>query len=231
MKISVIIPVYNEERTIKEITGKVMDIDIVDEIVIVDDFSKDDTMKILKTLPFKKVKIYSHDKNQGKGAAIRTGLKNATGDVVIFQDADLEYDPADYSKLVKPIKEGKADVVYGSRFLSRDSLFHCKKFFYLTHFVGNKFLNLMVWVLYGAKLTDMETCYKVIKKEMLNGIDLHARGFDIEPEITAKLLKKGVKIYEVPISYVPRDYQEGKKISWRDGLRALYVLIKHRIER
>ncbi|MFA5339147.1 MAG: glycosyltransferase family 2 protein [Candidatus Omnitrophota bacterium] len=229
MKVSVIIPVYNEAKTIKEILKKVTDSDVVDEIIIVDDFSKDDTMKILESLSLKGVKIYSHDKNRGKGAAIRTGLKNASGDIIIFQDADLEYDPGDYPRLVKPIKEGKADVVYGSRFLNRKDLFHCKKVFYLTHFIGNKFLNFMVMLLYGARLTDMETCYKVIKKEILNGIDLTARGFEIEPEITAKLLRKGVKIYEVPISYVPRDYQEGKKISWRDGLKALYVLVKYRV--
>ncbi|MDD5072395.1 MAG: glycosyltransferase family 2 protein [Candidatus Omnitrophica bacterium] len=229
MKVSVIIPVYNEARTIKEILKKVTDSDVVDEIIIVDDFSKDDTMKILESLSLKGVKVYSHDKNRGKGAAIRTGLKNASGDIIIFQDADLEYDPGDYPELVKPIKEGKADVVYGSRFLNRKDLFHCKKVFYLTHFIGNKFLNFMVMLLYGARLTDMETCYKVIKKEILDGIDLSARGFEIEPEITAKLLRKGVKIYEVPISYVPRDYQEGKKISWRDGLKALYVLVKYRV--
>ncbi len=231
MKISVIIPVYNEAKTIKEITRRVMDTNIVDEIIIVDDFSIDDTAKILKTLFLKGVKVCFHDKNQGKGAAIRTGLENATGDIIIFQDADLEYDPKDYLELVKPIKEGIADAVYGSRFLRRKTLFHCKKFFYITHFIGNKFLNFIVRLLYGAKLTDMETCYKVIKKEILDSMDISARGFEIEPEITAKLLRKGVKIYEVPISYIPRDYREGKKISWRDGLKALYVLAKYRVKR
>lgn len=231
MKISVIMPVYNEAKTIKEITKRVMDSNIVDEIIIVDDFSTDDTRKILESGLLKRVKVCFHNKNRGKGAAICTGIKNATGDVIIFQDADLEYDPKDYLELIKPIKEGVADVVYGSRFLRRKGLFHCKKFFYLTHFIGNKFLNFIVRLLYGAKLTDMETCYKVIKKEVLDSMYLSAGGFEIEPEITAKLLRKGFKIYEVPISYTPRDYQDGKKISWIDGLKALYVLVKYRIKR
>lgn len=230
MKISVIMPVYNEARTINEIIKKVIDTKIVDELIIVDDFSSDDTMKVLKSLSSKEIRICAHDKNLGKGAAIRTGLKNATGDIIIFQDADLEYDPNDYAKLVQPIKDGRADVVYGSRFLGRKNILHCKKFFYLTHFVGNKFLNFMVTLLYGARLTDMETCYKVIRKDILDKIELSATGFEIEPEITAKLLKRGVKIHEVPISYAPRDYREGKKISWKDGFRALYVLLKYRIK-
>lgn len=230
MKISVIMPVYNEANTIKEIIRRVKDSNVVDEIIVVDDFSTDDTREILISGLLDGVKTYFHDKNQGKGAAIRTGLKNATGDIIIFQDADLEYNPKDYLELIRPIKEGMTDVVYGSRFLMRKDLLHCKRFFYLTHFIGNKFLNFMVRLIYGARLTDMETCYKVIKKEILDDIELTARGFEIEPEITAKLLRKGFKIYEVPVSYMPRDYQEGKKISWRDGLKALYVLVKYKIK-
>ncbi len=232
MKISVLMPVYNEAKTLKEIIRRVKSIDIVGELVIVDDCSTDGSRGILKEEAQENgMQVHYHDINQGKGAAIRTGLSHITGDIVIIQDADLEYDPRDYPKLIKPILNGTADVVYGSRFLKRESIPHCKRIFYLTHFFGNKFLNFVLNILYKTKITDMETCYKAIKRNALNSLELSARGFEIEPEITVSLLRNGFKIYEVPISYVPRDYSEGKKISWRDGASALFVLLKYRFKK
>jgi len=232
MKISVLMPVYNEAKTLKEIIRRVKSIDIVGELVIVDDCSTDGSRGILKEEAQENgMQVHYHDINQGKGAAIRTGLSHITGDIVIIQDADLEYDPRDYPKLIKPILNGTADVVYGSRFLKRESIPHCKHIFYLTHFFGNKLLNFVLNILYKTKITDMETCYKAIKSNVLNSLELSARGFEIEPEITASLLRNGFKIYEVPISYVPRDYSEGKKISWRDGASALFVLLKYRFKK
>jgi glycosyltransferase involved in cell wall biosynthesis len=232
MKLSVVIPVYNEITTIKELINRVMNVmDIDKEIVIVDDFSTDGTREILKQIQGDNIRVFLHEKNMGKGAAIRTGFKYITGDVVIIQDADLEYNPQDYRKLIKPIADGLADVVYGSRFLAKGQLHHFKKFFYVTHFIGNKFLNFLVNILYNTKITDMETCYKVIKREVLNEINLSSSKFEIEPEITAKLLRKGFKIHEVPICYNPRDYSEGKKISWRDGFKAVNILLKYRFKK
>lgn len=227
-KLSIIIPVYNEEKTIKRIIGKVKSIKlsgIQKEIIIVDDCSEDSTRIILKNLNDNFLKIFSHKKNMGKGAAIRTGLKNSTGDIILIQDADLEYDPSQYEKLIKPINHNNADVVYGSRLNAvRKNL----KNMYKVHYIGNLFLTLMTNVLYGSKITDMETGYKVFRKKVIDGINLKANRFDFEPEITAKILKKGYKIHEVNIDFVARKFDEGKKITWVDGLKAVYCLIKYR---
>lgn len=232
MKLSVVIPAYNEVNTIRQIIGKINEVNGFDkEIIIVDDFSKDGTRELLRQMQGDGIKVFFHEKNLGKGAAIRTGFKHITGDIIIIQDADLEYNPQDYHKLVGPIRDGLAEVVYGSRFLTKQQIFCSKRPFYLTHFVGNKFLNFVMNLLYNAKLTDMETCYKAVKADIIKNMHLTAMGFEIEPEITVNLLLKGFKIYEVPIVYHPRDYSEGKKISWRDGLKALYVILKHRFQR
>ncbi|MBW2976426.1 glycosyltransferase family 2 protein [Candidatus Woesearchaeota archaeon] len=228
MKLSVIIPVYNEEKTIRKVIAKVRRVklgDIKKEIIIVDDFSSDNTRKILSELKGKNIKIFFHKKNQGKGAAIRTGLKYSTGDLILIQDADLEYNPEDYPQLLKPIIEKKAKVVYGSRLktikMNLENM-------YKLHYFGNMFLTVMTNILYGTKISDMETCYKLFRKEVIKGMRLRARRFDFEPEITAKILKKGYKIKEVPISFAARKFDEGKKITWVDGIKALYYLIKYR---
>jgi len=227
MKLSVVIPVYNEAKTIRQIVQKVQEAKIPGvskEIVIVDDASTDGTRKILRNLNGKKdVHVYTHPHNQGKGAAVRTGFKHASGDCVIVQDADLEYDPRDIALLVKPIREGKAEVVYGSRFTGE----HRNMLFW--HMVGNKLLSLLTNILYDTTLSDMEVCYKLFKSEALKGITLTENRFGFDPEITAKVLKKGYKIYEVPISYAGRDFSEGKKISWKDTPRIFYVLLKCRL--
>lgn len=225
MKLSVIIPVYNEKNTIKEILRQVRQVDLGEidkEIIVVDDGSTDGTSDILKYEADSSLKYLRHEKNLGKGAAVTTGLAKATGDLVIVQDADLEYDPNDYLKLIKPILSGKAKVVYGSRFTGerRNMLFW--------HYVGNRALSLVTNILYNTTLSDMETGYKLFTKEALQGIKITAQRFEFEPEITAKILKKGIRIYEVPISYTGREYSEGKKISWKDGFVALWALIKYR---
>jgi len=217
-------PVYNEEDTVAEIVRRVEAIGLVEEIVIVDDGSVDNTRAILAELETKPhVRVFLHERNQGKGAAVRTGIGQARGDVLIIQDADLEYDPRDYPQLFKPLEEGIADVVYGSRFLGgprRPILFW--------NMVANKILTLVTNVLYNNILTDMETGYKVFRRQVVEGMPLHARGFEFEPEFTAKLLKRKVRIYEVPISFNPRDYDEGKKIKTKDAFIALWTLIKYR---
>jgi len=223
MKLSIVIPVYNEKHTIEEVIDRVREIDVgmEKEIVIVDDGSKDGTQDVLNNLNFPDTKTFFHAKNQGKGAALHTGFSNAKGDIILIQDADLEYDPAEYPTLLKPILDGRADVVYGSRFLGGP---HRVLFFW--HYVGNKFLTTLSNMLSNLNLSDMETCYKVIKRDVLDRITLKSKRFGFEPEITIKLAKLKAKIYEVPISYSGRDYSEGKKIGWRDGIAAIYHIIR-----
>ena len=224
MNLSVIIPVYNEVQNIREILKRVQATGLPWEILIVDDGSTDGTRDILKELDGKdSIRVVLHEKNQGKGAAVRTGFGEAKGDVFLIQDADLEYDPRDYPAILKPIEEGNADVVYGSRFLGaprRSTMFW--------HMIANKLLTLATNVLYNNILTDMETGYKVFRREVLDGITIHSNSFNFEPEFTAKILKKKVRIYEVPISFNPRDYSDGKKIKLYDAFEAIWALIKYR---
>jgi dolichol-phosphate mannosyltransferase len=226
MKLSIIIPVYNEEKTLLEIIKKVESIklpNIEKEIIIIDDYSTDSSKDILKELEkSNKYKIFYHKTNQGKGAALRTGFKNSSGDIILIQDADLEYDPNDYIRLLEPILNKETKVVYGSR------LTKTKKHMYSLHHFGNWFLTFLTNILYSSHLTDMETCYKVFTKEVLSSMTLKAKRFDFEPEITAKILKKGYKIKEIPISFHGRHFEEGKKITWVDGLKAMYYLLKYR---
>ena len=228
VKLSVIIPVFNEQKTIRKLIGKVKGVklkNIEKEIIIVDDCSNDETVSILKNIGDSSLKIFFHKKNMGKGAAIKTGLGKATGDLILIQDADLEYSPDDYGKLLMPIINKKADVVYGSRL---DVLRKNIKKMYKLHFIGNLFLTMMTNILYNAKITDMETGYKLFKREVIEGINLRANRFDFEPEITAKILKKGYTIYEVPITFFGRKFDEGKKITWMDWIAAAYYLLKYR---
>src|SRR5580693_4396496 len=239
-KLSVVIPVFNEKETIFEILRRVLDTDIRKEILIVDDFSKDGTREILQNvanrqahgeanarpdggdpIPLQDIRFFFQEQNQGKGAALRRGFAVATGDIVLVQDADLEYDPRDYSKLLESILDGRADVVFGSRFLGGPQRVH-----YFRHYVANKFLTLLSDIFTNLKLTDMETCYKVFRREVLQGIQLKSNRFGFEPEITAKVAKGNWRIYEVPISYAGRTYEEGKKITWKDGLKALWYIVR-----
>jgi glycosyltransferase involved in cell wall biosynthesis len=237
MKLSIIIPVYNEEATVALLIKKVKAVklpsNVIREIIVVDDASKDNSkLKIQNAKLRFKIKnlIYQeHKKNLGKGAAVRTGIEKATGDIVLIQDADLEYDPNDYPKLIRPIIQKKAKVVYGTRLKNYPiKIFGKGSTPFLSHYFGNKLLSLATSFLYGSKVTDMETCYKVFHKSVLQGLSLKAMRFELEPEITAKILKRGFKIYEVPIKVKPRGYDEGKKISWKDGFIALWTLIKYR---
>jgi glycosyltransferase involved in cell wall biosynthesis len=223
----VVIPVYNERDTIKQICDAVKAVNIEKEIILVDDCSTDGTREIIRQLEDDTTKVIFHDRNMGKGAALRTGFKNVTGDIVIIQDADLEYDPSQYPKLIQPILEGKADVVYGSRFVTGD--YHRVVFFW--HTVGNTVLTLLSNMLTNLNLTDMETCYKVFKRDVLEKITIEENRFGFEPEITAKIAKLDVRIYEVGISYSGRTYKEGKKIGWKDGFRAIYCIIKYNLLR
>jgi glycosyltransferase involved in cell wall biosynthesis len=223
--ISVVIPVYNEVETIKEITKRAQSIDLEKEIIIVDDASTDGTREILNELKEEEgITVLFHQKNQGKGAALRTGFKYVKGEIIIIQDADLEYDPQEYNKLIRPIIEGKADVVYGSRFLGGP---HRVLFFW--HYVGNKILTLFSNMFTNINLTDMETCYKAFKASLLERFTIESNRFGIEPEITAKLAKLKCRIFEVDISYSGRDYSEGKKINWKDGIAALYWILKYNL--
>jgi len=224
MKLSVIIPVYNEVESIQVILQRVQATQLVHEIVVVDDGSKDGTRDVLKELDGKNgLRVILHEKNRGKGAAVRTGMAAAIGDVLLIQDADLEYDPRDYGQLLQPIHEGLADVVYGSRFLGRA---HRVTMFW--HLVANHMLTLMTNILYNTILTDMETGYKVFRREVLDGMVLHANSFDFEPEFTAKILKRKFRIFEVPITFNPRDYTQGKKIKLKDAFEAVWTLLKYR---
>jgi len=227
MKLSVVIPVYNEETTIREIVECVKAVDIAREIILVDDCSTDGTREILKELVDDTTRVFMHDRNRGKGAALRTGFQSATGDIVIIQDADMEYDPRQYPKLVQPILEGKADVVYGSRFANGEY----RRVLFFWHMVGNKFLTMLSNMMTNLNLTDMETCYKVFTREVLEKITIEEDRFGFEPEITAKVAKLDARIYEVGISYSGRSYKEGKKIGWKDGVSALRCIIKYNLFR
>jgi glycosyltransferase involved in cell wall biosynthesis len=226
MKLSVIIPVYNEVATIQEIIEKVKQAPFEKEILIVDDFSTDGTRELLEKVRGNGITVFLHESNQGKGAAIRTALSHMNGDITVIQDADLEYDPSEYPRLIAPILEGKADVVYGSRFLGGP---HRVLFFW--HAVGNNFITTISNMLTNLNLSDMETGYKVFRAEVLKRIKVESNRFGFEPEITAKIAKMGCHIYEVPISYWGRDYSQGKKIKWQDGLAAIFWVIKYNVFR
>jgi glycosyltransferase involved in cell wall biosynthesis len=224
MKVSVIMPVYNEESTIEEILRRVKAVEVATEILVIDDGSTDGTRDILEKMnDDEQLRVILHDRNRGKGAAVRTGFQHATGEVFLIQDADLEYDPRDIPSLIRPIEEDIADVVYGSRFLGGP-----RRSVMFWHMVANRMLTFMTNLLYNTILSDMETGYKVFKREIVDGMQIHANGFDFEPEFTAKILKKKVRVYEVPISFNPRDYDEGKKIGMRDAFQAVWTLLKYR---
>jgi glycosyltransferase involved in cell wall biosynthesis len=244
-KLSVVIPVYNEKGTILEILGRVLTTDFPKEVIIVDDASKDGTREILEkmaamqargetsfavqdgadSISLRDLRFFFQSPNQGKGAALRRGFTEASGDIVLVQDADLEYDPVDYPKLLEPIVDGRADVVYGSRFLGGPQRVH-----YFRHYIANKTLTLLSDIFTNLKLSDMETCYKVFRREVLKGIQLKSNRFGFEPEITAKVAKGDWRVYEVPISYAGRTYEEGKKITWKDGFQALWCIVRYRFK-
>jgi glycosyltransferase involved in cell wall biosynthesis len=225
-KLSVIVPVYNERTTVVEVLRRMRAVELPDgierEIIVIDDGSSDGTRDVLRQLGDSTVRVMIHEGNRGKGAAVRTGIQVATGDYILIQDADLEYDPEDWPKMIAPVQRGRAQVVYGSRFTGerRNMLF--------LHWVGNRLLSLVTNMLYNTTLSDMETCYKLVDRSLMLDLGLRSNRFDIEPEITAKILKRRIRIYEVPISYTGREFDEGKKITWRDGFAALWALAKFR---
>jgi len=225
MKLSIVIPVYNEVKTVTSVIEHVRRVDVEKEIIVVDDCSTDGTRAVLEQLPAAPdlVRLF-HDVNRGKGAALRTGFANATGDVVVIQDADLEYNPAEYLKMMVPIADGRADVVYGSRFAGGE----CHRVLYFWHSVGNRFLTLLSNAFTNLNLTDMETCYKMFRREILQSIELEEDRFGFEPEVTAKVAALRCRVYEIGISYSGRTYEEGKKIGWRDGVRAIWCIVKYR---
>lgn len=223
-KVTILIPVFNEVNTLKTILQKVDETSfcgLEKEIILIDDLSTDGSREMLKEME-SKYKVLYHGKNMGKGAALRTGFKHVTGDITVIQDADLEYEPSDYEPLIQLILKDEADVVYGSRLLDGKP----SPTFMLTHLLGNKFITAVANLIYRTKLTDMETCYKAFKTEVIKDIEIKSDGFDFEPEITAKLLKKGVRLIELPISYSAREYSEGKKVTWVDGIHAIWALVK-----
>lgn len=224
-KISILVPVYNEKDSLLELIKRVENVDfgLEKEIILIDDFSTDGTRNLYENISHK---VLYHEFNQGKGAALRTGLSEATGDIIIVQDADLEYNPQDYLPLVELIKEDKYDVVYGSRFLNEEN----NKRFLILSFIANKTLTMITNLLFKANLTDMETCYKAFKKEFIKNIVIKSNRFDFEPEITAKVLKQNLRFTELPITYNGRAFNEGKKITWKDGLQAIFTLIKYRFK-
>jgi glycosyltransferase involved in cell wall biosynthesis len=225
--LSVIVPVFNERVTVAEVIRRIraVELPVEIEVIVVDDGSSDGTDKVLAALGDSTVRVINHERNQGKGAAIRTGMEAVRGDLVLVQDADLEYDPDDWSKLLDPILRGKARVVYGSRFTGE------RKNMLPLHWIGNRVLSLVTNLLYSSTLSDMETCYKLFDRRVLEGITIESDKFEFEPEITAKVLRRGYRIYEVPISYAGREPDEGKKITWRDGFGALRALVKYRFTR
>lgn len=223
--LSVVIPVFNEEKTITEIIDRVSNSPINTEIIVVDDGSTDNTRHILSQLSNSSIKLIFHKKNSGKGSAVQTGFDAATGDIMVIQDADLEYNPDEYPVLLNPILSGKADVVYGSRFGGHGE----HRVLYFWHYVGNRFLTLLSNMFTDLNLTDMETCYKAFSRKALEGIQIQEKRFGFEPEITAKIARKKLRIYEVPISYYGRTYEEGKKINWKDGFQALWCILKYNL--
>lgn len=223
-KLSIVIPVYNEKNTIDEIIRRVQSVEFEKEIIIVDDCSNDGTRDVINKISGNNIKKLFHEKNKGKGAALRTGFQHVSGDIVIIQDADLEYNPKEYFNLIEPILDGRADAVYGSRFLGGP---HRVLFFW--HYVGNKILTILSNMLTNLTLTDMETGYKVFKANVIKNINIRSNRFGFEPEITAKLAKRKCVIYELPVSYSGRDYTEGKKIGWKDGIVALYCILRYNL--
>jgi glycosyltransferase involved in cell wall biosynthesis len=227
VKLTILVPVYNEEKTLNAVIDRIRQVDLTQfgfekEIILVDDGSTDHSYESAESRRQDLSLLIRHQQNAGKGAAIRTGLNAATGDYILIQDADMEYDPDEYSKLLSPIIKGKAEVVYGSRFTGE------RRNMFLHHWIGNRMLTALTNLFYGTTLSDMETCYKLFSRKAIAGIKIRSNRFNFEPEITAKILKKGIRIYETPISYSGREYSEGKKITWRDGFSAIWAIIKFR---